>query len=134
MSSKAVYALDMDVEDQAAGVPIVRILDRLQGTARVQARSEIKLNHLAVQLMWKAHGKGSSDEGVVSEIKPPHIQHLAPGREESIPFEFVIPGDAPLSYDGEYVKITWYLRIYLDIPWAVDDEESFPLLVLPAFE
>lgn len=134
MGSKAEYSIDLDVEDQAAGIPILRSGDRLRGTATVRARDDLKLNSLAVQLVWKAHGKGSSEEGVVDETRPEHLQGLTAGREEQVSFELVLPGDAPLSYDGEYVKVTWFLRIYLDIPWAVDDEECYPLLVLPNVE
>jgi sporulation-control protein spo0M len=134
MGSKATYSLDLDVETRAAGVPILRVGDRVTGTARITPNQDIKLNSVAVKLLWKAHGKGSSEEGVVEEFSPPRTKSLAGGQETSLPFDFALPMDGPVSYDGEYVKISWLLRVYLDIPWAIDDEEDFPLLVLPTFQ
>jgi len=133
MGSKASYRVDVDIEAAAAGVPIVTVGDRFTGTAFLTPGAELKLNELRVELVWRAHGKGSPDEGVVGKTVPPTKQ-LAAGQEVEIPFEFQVPDTGPISWDGEYVKLNWMVRIYLDIPWAIDDEESFPLLVLPRSE
>lgn len=133
MGDKASYGIDLDIADEAAGVPILRVGDSFQGTATVTTKADVKLNSVEVQLLWKAHGRGSGNEGVVDRKTPPD-KELSAGRELKIPFSFTVPLDAPVSYDGEYVKISWFLRTYLDIPWAIDDEESYPLLVLPRFE
>jgi hypothetical protein len=133
MGAKARYAIDVEVEHRAADVPILRVGEQLQGKALVTPTADMKVNSVEVQLMWKAHGRGSANEGIVAKATTPD-KELRADREVSIPFDFQVPVDAPVSYDGEYVKISWFLRTYLDIPWAIDDEESFPLLVLPRFE
>ena len=41
-------------------------------------------------------------------------------RNAMIPFEFSIPKEAPPSYQGEYLKSIWEVKLNIDIPLSFD--------------
>ncbi|MCD4782694.1 MAG: hypothetical protein K8T10_02570 [Candidatus Eremiobacteraeota bacterium] len=44
---------------------------------------------------------------------------------------YQLPDNVPISYTGDYVKIEWYIRIRIDIPFWFDTREEFPFRVIP---
>lgn len=112
------------------GVPVLRVGETIAGKVTVTAPDEIKLNALTVALVWMAHGKGNTDSIELGKVDT-GIKLLEAGRSKELTFSFTVPENGPVSYEGEYVKISWSIRVYLDIPWAIDDQDDFPLLVRP---
>jgi hypothetical protein len=81
------------------------------------------------QVGWVAHGRTTNTE-VVDE----GTQHL--GRVEAdapqtwrIPFS--VPREGPITYEGHLLTVSWFVRVSLDIPWAIDPKSTFPFEVVP---
>lgn len=42
-----------------------------------------------------------------------------------------IPSNAPISYDGELIRVLWQIEARTDIKFGVDQRSSAPVLVVP---
>jgi hypothetical protein len=73
---------------------------------------------LEVFCRWRLESKGRDREEVVDlELD------VAPDQNVTIPFEFAIPTNGPLSYDGALFRIVWEIVARADVPFARDQEE-----------
>ncbi|HEY8132633.1 MAG TPA: sporulation protein [Thermoanaerobaculia bacterium] len=99
--------------------------DHVRG--RAQWTSEGKdARKLEVLCRWRVEGKGSKHEEIIDlEID------VAPGAQATIPFDFEIPMDGPLSYEGKLFRIVWEIVARADLPLAFDTEETKPFTVRP---
>ena len=70
-------------------------------------------------------GRGTTDDLEVYEhtIADPSV-------EGSVDFEFVIPLDAPCTYDGQLIRVKWRVEARLDLPWASDERMDVPIAVV----
>ena len=125
MSQSIQFRLHVDVEDAGLGVPLLRVGEALQGTLEADG----DLQGLQLELLWQGHGKGSPETHVVETVTagPPSSGPW------STSFTFRIPDPGPLSYDGENVKVSWFLRAKAHGP-SEREEQKFPLLVMPRSE
>lgn len=128
MSEPIRFRLALDVEDAGLGVPLLRIEEQLTGSIEAQG----DLQGLQVELLWEANGKGSPETHVVETVTggPPSSGPW------STPFSFRIPSTGPLSYDGENLKVTWFLRATAGTGALMggEQQEKYPLLVMPRSE
>ena len=76
---------------------------------------------LEVVCRWRIEGRGRGREEVI-------------GSEESqstaMPFEFDIPREGPLSYDGQLLRIIWEVAANADLPMALDEHAVEPFTVV----
>ncbi len=54
---------------------------------------------------------------------------LPPGMPLDLPFGLDIPQDAPPTYQGDALRVTWRLGARLDVGWALDPHEEVELTV-----
>ncbi len=70
-------------------------------------------------------GRGDADELTVYERTV-----VDPSTEGSAEFEFVVPLDAPCTYDGQLIRARWRVAVRLDLPWAIDARDEVPFAVV----
>lgn len=87
-----------------------------------------KCKQLVVRCRARVHGSGDSE---LIEVDPPLARDGAIAVPLKVPFEFEIPDDGPVSYDGRYVKVTWEIEVRLDVPWALDPKQVAVFRVVP---
>jgi hypothetical protein len=71
---------------------------------------------------WRIEGKGRSHEEVVDRSESEAM---------TIPFDFAIPREGPLSYDGQLLRIIWEIAADADIAMAFDEHEAVAFTVVP---
>ncbi|XP_068559975.1 arrestin domain-containing protein 3-like [Cebidichthys violaceus] len=58
---------------------------------------------------------------------------IAPNSEESVSCQLTIPADViPTLYHCDILSVDHYLKVYLDISFAIDPEVVFPLVIVPS--
>ena len=85
---------------------------------------------VVVELGFHTEGRGSEDRGVVAGTERTFAGDpttIAPWLQ----FELTIPHDAPVSYDGNLIRVLWWVEARLDVPWARDPKASESIQVLP---
>lgn len=127
---KAEYEVEFEDAIEVAGIPAFEVGDEVRGRVKVTPKSDLKLNSLKIQLKWTASGKGNTNTGVSDERVDSQVTELRGGMPYEADFSLQLGAEGPLSYDGKVTNIAWSLNIYLDIPWGVDDEHGFPMLVV----
>jgi len=79
----------------------------LQGECSWQTNSDKDFQNATLTLGWRTEGRGNVDQEKFSQkIK---LASLVP-----VPFECAIPPKAPLSYDGELIRIIWEIEVSFD--------------------
>ena len=69
---------------------------------------------LEVACRWRIEGRGRSREEVVGN---------AEAQATSMSFDFEIPREGPLSYDGTLLRIIWEVVASADLPMARDERD-----------
>ena len=111
----------------------VAIGGSLRGRMTVRAVKAVEAKGFEVVLRWVTDGPGNKDAAVISrQAYPP--ERMEEGRELSLPFEFRIPDEGPITYAGKYVKVNWELMGTADVPWAIDPKTSLPVPVVARME
>ena len=84
---------------------------------------------LVIVLAWRTEGPGETDSRVLQQVR----HELAPATAGSVTrsFDFEIPADGPVSYDGTLLRSLWEVAVLADIPWALDEFEHASFRVLP---
>ncbi|MBI4676430.1 MAG: hypothetical protein HY748_02485 [Elusimicrobia bacterium] len=67
----------------------------------------------------------------MGETSSADLGTLRAGGKADVPFSFEVPQEGPVSYDGKLLCIVWEVRVHVDVPWATDIEESFPVAPPP---
>jgi hypothetical protein len=104
--------------------------ETLEGEALLTTYEDINCRGVWLEIGYHDRGSGTPNdnrlfqtmfyEGKLQANKP--LTHL---------FRFTIPETGPVSYEGQIVKIEWYVRIRIDIPFWFDKREEFPFNVIP---
>lgn len=85
---------------------------------------------VTIEVGWRTEGRGTVNEGVVGK----HAVEISDDDSFAAPWkgiETTIPLDAPVSYDGDLIRILWAVHVRLDIPWAKDEKAEEQFRVLP---
>lgn len=126
MSKKA--TIDISLEDQDK---VYKAGDTVSGRVTISAMEEIKCNKIIVELVWITHGRGNRDSRIVDKVRDRGSKiTLRNHSTHTVDFSFNIPS-SPITYHGHYLNIDYYVRVTLDIPWAIDLEEKKEILVQP---
>jgi hypothetical protein len=71
---------------------------------------------------WRIEGRGRSREEVVGNVESEAM---------TVPFDFAIPKEGPLTYDGQLLRIIWEIAADADIAMARDEHEAVAFTVVP---
>jgi hypothetical protein len=82
----------------------------LQGDCYWQTNSDKDFQAATLTIGWRTEGRGNVDKDQFS--KKIKLASLV-----SVPFEYEIPLNAPLSYDGQLIRIIWEVVVELDQFW-----------------
>ncbi|APZ95618.1 hypothetical protein [Fuerstiella marisgermanici] len=102
--------------------------DTVTGEVHIKVNKDIRCNGILLTYYWKTHGRGNTDTGEKKDIVLSEMVPLQSGEELLLPFEF--QADAwPLTYRGHYINVDHYVKVAVDVPWAIDPkhEEEFIL-------
>ena len=123
--SKCDISIEFDAENRTyRGGDTVSGRGPRSRSTRTLTSNGIKLIHF-----WKTHGYGNTDAGERVEEMLDTDSQLFAGEVRTYPFSFVADRQ-PLTYRGHYVNIDHYVRVEVDVPWAIDPklEEDYVLL------
>jgi sporulation-control protein spo0M len=95
--------------------------DRVTGHAAWSSSGGKEPRNVQVICRWRIEGKPRRKEEVIDKASGGH----------EVPFNFQIPRDGPVSYDGKLFRIVWEIVATADIPFALDEEEVKSFLVRP---
>lgn len=100
--------------------------DEVVGAVKIAVNKSCTCDRIYLTVFWRTHGKGNRDAGEKLEVIIAEGQELAPGHDHMLPFRFVIPV-GPVTIRGNYINVDWYVKVQVDIPWAIDPkaEEEF---------
>lgn len=106
----------------------VEVGSTLKGQASWTPDKESKPRAVCVSLGWRTEGRGNRKEGTCDETERSDI---TPGSTVTLPFEFQVPLEGPVSYDGKLMKIIWEITVRVDLPFARDEIERKEIRVVP---
>lgn len=101
----------------------------IRGTATIEVNRDFSCDRVVIEHYWKTHGKGNRQEGPKEIVEFPAAEFRA-GQRQQFPFEFTAPPGPP-TYHGTYLNIDHYVRIYADIPWAIDPKHEEDYMLQP---
>jgi hypothetical protein len=78
---------------------------------------------------WTASGKTTNRTVVCSGSEPIHGLEADTALSFTIPF--TIPREGPVTYEGMLLTVAWFVKVSLDIPWAIDPKSTFAFEVGP---
>jgi hypothetical protein len=99
----------------------VRTGEQVAGSASWSSSGGKAPNSFEVICRWRVEGKGRRKEQFIDR---------ATGGNQ-VAFNFEIPLQGPLSYEGKLFRVVWEIVARADIPWARDEEEVKSFLVRP---
>ena len=99
----------------------------LKGQVTWTPEKESKPRGLRVAMAWRTEGRGNRKEATCGETER---TDMAPGSEVTLPFEFHVPLEGPVSYDGKLMKIIWEIIVQVDLPFARDEIEKKEIRVV----
>jgi hypothetical protein len=101
--------------------------DSVRGRAEWVSRGK-EPRKIEVVCRWRITGRANKNVGVI-ETKTE--DNIAARNQITIPFEFPISIDGPLSYEGKQFNIVWEIVATVDLPMAFDEEETKVFTVRP---
>jgi len=103
--------------------------DTVSGEVHIQVNKDTTSNGIQLTHYWKTHGYGNTDSGAEKIEMLAGDSELRAGEDMAFPFSFVAECQ-PLTYRGHHINIDHYVKVAVDVPWAIDpkDEEEFILL------
>lgn len=95
----------------------------VRGRVSWTASKDVSPRKIQVFLRWHTEGRGSTAKDTLvtgtHECGP-----VSAGEEVSFPFEFSIPEDVPVSFDGRLIRMIWEIGVQVDLPWAFDEKSA----------
>ena len=90
----------------------VRNGEHLKGTVTFEGSKTPR--KIEVACRWRIEGRGRSREEVVGSTE---------SQAMTVPFDFEIPKEGPLTYDGKLLRIIWEVAANADLPMARDESD-----------
>jgi hypothetical protein len=103
--------------------------ETVTGQVHVAVNRDLTSNGIKLTRFWKTHGYGNTDRGEQMEEMLDTDSQLTAGETRTYPFSFVADLQ-PLTYRGHHINIDHYVRVDVDVPWAIDPnlEEEYVLI------
>lgn len=102
------------------------------GTVSLWSDAPFEATKVHIQQLWRVHGRGNTDETVLSE-RTEEVPALVPGMIHEVRFSFRAPA-RPVSYHGRYINVDHYVRARVDKPWGRDPKAEADYVVTPGRE
>ncbi len=121
--SKCVLHIVFDHDDRT-----YKLGEAITGKIQVLAQEAFHCRKITLICAWRTQGRGNkalgSEEGMIFA----EDTKFQSGELKEYPFQFAAQ-HGPVSYQGQYLSVEWYLRAQVDIPVAIDviREENFML-------
>ena len=112
--SKCDISIEFDAENRT-----YRGGETVSGRVLVEVNKDLTSNGIKLIHFWQTHGYGNTDAGERVEEMLDTDSQLFAGEVRTYPFSFVADRQ-PLTYHGHYVNIDHYVRVEVDVPWAID--------------
>src|SRR2546426_3087385 len=106
----------------------VRNGDSLTGRVVWTASGKKQPRKIEAICRWRIEGKGRKKETIVDQELGLDVESRS---EVSVPFDFTIPLNGPLSYDGKLFRVVWEIVGRADLPFAIDEVETNAFTVVP---
>lgn len=103
---------------------------KVAGTVRVVVDSDVKCDGLEIRSVWRTHGRGNVDHGIIETVTA-FSGKWSSGDSAEYRFELPI-GQWPPSYHGHYLNVDHYIEAQAKIPWAFDAKASESFLMRPS--
>lgn len=101
--------------------------DHAKGKVTWNAAGSKQPRKIEVTFRWRIEGKKSED----SVIDVTTEERIESRSEIVVPFDFEIPIDEPVSYDGKLFRIIWEVVARADMPFATDEVDTKVIVVKP---
>lgn len=108
----------------------IQVGESLEATVRYRPSEFREINEIVIRPRWRTEGRGDEARGVVRTVRRQPGQ-VGPSDPFVRSFEFTIPENGPISYEGKLIRIIWEVHVLVDVPWAGDPVHSRSFRVLP---
>ena len=123
--SKCDITIDFDRDDAT-----YRGGETVSGTARVTVNKDLTSKGITLSQFWKTHGRGNTSSGEEHlEIVASDAQLMA-GETFKFPFSFEADVE-PITYRGTLINIDHFVKVQVDVPWAIDPKLEAEYILLP---
>ncbi len=112
--------------------PDVKAGGQLTGTLVWTSEQQKMPKGAIATIGWRTEGRGTVDQAKIQEIQL-DPNRLGIGGAAPVPFQFQIPFEGPISYNGRLIRIIWELNVVIDLPglFTRDDKQTVVFQVLP---
>jgi hypothetical protein len=101
----------------------VTLGNTVRGRVSFTPSKEVKPRKIQVFLGWRTEGRGSTAKDTL--VTGTHESGpVSAGETVTVPFEFRIPDDVPVSFDGRLIRMIWEIGVQVDLPWAFDEKSA----------
>ncbi|MDP7276905.1 MAG: hypothetical protein QF363_15590 [Planctomycetaceae bacterium] len=104
--------------------------DTVSGEVHVEVNKDTTSNGIQLTHYWKTHGYGNTDSGDDQIEMLAGDSELRAGEDLSFPFSFVAECQ-PLTYRGHHINVDHYVKVAVDVPWAIDPKSEEEFILLP---
>lgn len=104
--------------------------ETVSGTVTIRVNKDGSCNGIELSRYWLTHGRGNRARGpVIKETLCPAIE-LRSGEIKELPFSFTADLE-PVTYHGHYINVDHYVKVAVDVPWAIDPKCEVDYLLTP---
>lgn len=103
--------------------------ESVSGKVTVDVNKDTTCKEVLLTHYWQTHGRGNRARGERHKISLEGECQLTAGQRLELPFEF--PSERwPLTYRGHYINVDHYVKVAVDVPWAIDPKHEEDYLLL----
>lgn len=102
--------------------------ENVRGRAEWVSSSNKEPRKIEIVCRWRTTGRANK---TVQVLGTKTEDNIGSRKQVTIPFEFAIPIDGPLSYEGKQFGIVWEIIANVDLPMAFDEDETKVFTVRP---
>ncbi len=99
-------AIDIDRQSVAAG-------EFVTGHVRWGADDDRRARQILVALEWRTDGAGNQVHGVSRAMR---FVPRPGDRAAAFPFRLMAPHQGPVSFEGELITVSWFVKVRVDRP------------------
>lgn len=100
------------------------------GVARIRANEDFSCGGIRLLHYWQTHGQGNSDCSDYQRQRLSDSCELQSGQTLELPFQFTADCH-PLTYHGHLINLDQYVRVSVDVPWALDPKREEEYILRP---
>ncbi|MGQ9630743.1 MAG: hypothetical protein ACUVXI_10590 [bacterium] len=127
---KNVIEISFDVGEPVGDTVAVDAGGRIRGSVLIRPERDIKCKKVTLVGGYTVRGAGTH-EGANFVEKEIHRGAIRGGEEVRSSFDWDISEDGPISYQGHYIKIEWFVEAKVDAPLWRDPGSRKVFLVRP---